>query len=155
MQHKNNPEQQDGCIECNIEIRLLDGGFAEYLSLKRNSYANWEFFKCSEVHFDELKTFIMCDLATGCIEVQLPTEMSSVTSLTLAIPGASVCVPGWSEQGELGVKPLSVTKGGSKRDCTLFPISRKNTLLGCLRAFWFPLKPLPRGKQPDSLCGSS
>jgi len=38
--------------------------------------------------------FIVCDLATDCIKVQLPTEMASVTSLALTTPGARVCVPG-------------------------------------------------------------
>lgn len=71
------------------------------------------------------RRFIMRDLATDCIKVQLPTEMASVTSLALATPGARVCVPGWSGQGDLQVKYLSLAEWVSKTDCTLVLTSKK------------------------------
>lgn len=70
----------------------------------------WGSFRCSEVHFDKFKMFMMCDLATDCIKVQLPTEMASVTSLALATPGARGGVPGWSGQAELDAKHFSLMK---------------------------------------------
>lgn len=92
----------------------------------------------SKVHLDKFKTLIVCDLATDCIKVQVPTEMASVTSLALATPRSKGLRTRMEWAGGSGWETLVTNK---VREHWFLPLEK--TLSGCPRA-WFPWETLSR-----------